>query len=153
MNATTTLDARTFSSPVDTHRGPLQITMSPYYGRPDFSGVSRSDAPARNIDMVSVADILRNAFVYPPHSIFEDIKLVTFGFSPSQDMQASPEFHFKFRDSGKRADTEGHPRRQTAVDVHRLRDPVTGSGKENNARHVGGQHGLSYGSRARENKQ
>ena len=61
------------------------------------------------IDLVSVADILRNAFVYPPHSIFEDIKLVTFGFSPSQDMQASPEFHFKFRDSGKRADTEGHP--------------------------------------------
>ncbi|MGO4550155.1 asparagine synthase-related protein [Lysobacter sp. 2RAF19] len=109
MNATTTLDARTFSSPVGTHRGPLQITMSPYYGRPDFSGVSRSDAPTRNIDMVSVADILRNAFVYPPHSIFEDIKLVTFGFSPSQDMQASPEFHFKFRDSGKRADTEGHP--------------------------------------------
>ena len=35
---------------------------------------------------MSVADLLRNAFVYPPHSIFEDVKLVTFGFSPAHDM-------------------------------------------------------------------
>jgi hypothetical protein len=81
---------------------PTQITMSPYYGRPDFSGLSDGPATARTIDLVSVADILRNAFVYPPHSIFEDIKLVTFGFSPGHDMARAPQFHFRFRDAGKR---------------------------------------------------
>ena len=83
-----------------------QILMSPYYGPPDFSGLSGEGAPPRKIDVLSVADVLRNAFVYPPHSIFENVKLVTFGFCPSQDMYADPEFHFKFRDSGKRGDTD-----------------------------------------------
>jgi len=88
---------------------PLQITMSPYYGTPDFSEVAQT-ASHRPIDFVSVADILRNAFVYPPNSIFKDVKLVTFGFSPAQDMQVEPQFHFKFRDSGKRGDTDQtHP--------------------------------------------
>ena len=81
---------------------PTQITMSPYYGRPDFSGLSEGHGTSRAIDLVSVADILRNAFVYPPHSIFEDIKLVTFGFSPGHDMARAPQFHFRFRDAGKR---------------------------------------------------
>lgn len=91
-----------------------QIMMSPYYGRPDFAGLSVEGEAARKIDLVSVADVLRNAFVYPPHSIFEDVKLVTFGFCPSQDMYANPEFHFKFRDSGKRGDTDpAHPDHDT----------------------------------------
>ena len=81
---------------------PTQITMSPYYGRPDFSGLSDAPGTHRAIDLVSVADILRNAFVYPPHSIFEAIKLVTFGFSPGHDMVRAPEFHFRFRDAGRR---------------------------------------------------
>lgn len=81
---------------------PTQITMSPYYGRPDFSGLADEPGTQRTIDLVSVADILRNAFVYPPHSIFEDIKLVTFGFSPGHDMVREPEFRFRFRDAGKR---------------------------------------------------
>ena len=105
MNVST-LDSRSFAPPAAAAAGPKQITMSPYYGTPDFSGLSGGSAPARPIDMVSVADILRNAFVYPPHSIFQDVKLVTFGFSPSQDMHAAPEFHFKFRDSGKRGETD-----------------------------------------------
>ena len=79
----------------------VQITMSPYYGKPDFSGLAGGGAGTRKVDAVSVADILRNAFVYPPHSIFEGIKLVTFGFSPHADMRDAPEFHFKFRDAGK----------------------------------------------------
>src|SRR5688572_18642438 len=62
----------------------LQITMSPYYGRPDFSALLQG-APWR-LDRVSVADLLRNAFVYPPHSVYEDVKVVTYGFSPLQDM-------------------------------------------------------------------
>jgi asparagine synthetase B (glutamine-hydrolysing) len=105
MNVST-LDSRTLASPAPQPRGPLQIMMSPYYGRPDFSGLSGASTSPRQIDFVSVADLLRNAFVYPPHSIFEDTKLVTFGFSPAQDMRVSPEFHFKFRDSGKRGETE-----------------------------------------------
>jgi len=105
MNVST-LDSRSFAPPAAAAAAPKQITMSPYYGTPDFSGLAGGSGAARPIDMVSVADILRNAFVYPPHSIFQDVKLVTFGFSPSQDMHAAPEFHFKFRDSGKRGETD-----------------------------------------------
>src|SRR5687768_3404190 len=95
------------AAPTPPRASRTQITMSPYYGRPDFTGVASGmgeSGPPRNIDLVSVADILRIAFVFPPHSIFEDVKLVTFGFSPAQDMNVTPEFHFKFRDSGKRTE-------------------------------------------------
>src|SRR4249919_141647 len=105
MNVST-LDTRRYAPPATAAAAPKQITMSPYYGTPDFSGLSGSSAPARTLDLVSVADILRNAFVYPPHSIFHDVKLVTFGFSPAQDMHTAPEFHFKFRDSGKRGESD-----------------------------------------------
>lgn len=79
----------------------MQITMSPYYGKPDFSALAKGSTARERLDLISVADILRNAFVYPPHSIFEDVKLVTFGFCPSQDMHRAPEFHFKFRNAGE----------------------------------------------------
>ncbi len=59
--------------------------------------------PAARLDPVSVADLLRNAFVYPPHSIYEDVKLATFGVFPHHDMQPDPEFHYRFRDAGKRS--------------------------------------------------
>ena len=104
-------------SPAPMHPAPgrrTQILMSPYYGRPDFSGLTGEGAPQRKIDLLSVADVLRNAFVYAPNSIFEDVKLVTFGFCPSEDMYGSPQFHFKFRDSGKRGDTDpAHPDHST----------------------------------------
>lgn len=77
---------------------PVQITMSPYYGVPDFSPLADGD---RKIDPVSVVDLLRNGFVYPPHSIFDGVKLVTFGFSPEDDMHVAPEFRFKFRNAGE----------------------------------------------------
>lgn len=98
---------------------PRQITMSPYYGKPDFSGLAAGRAGGRRIDAVSVADILRNAFVYPPHSIFEDVKLVTFGFSPRADMRAAPEFHFKFRDTGSHPD-RGEQDQDWVEAYHRL---------------------------------
>ncbi len=79
---------------------PLQITMSPYYGDPDFHALESKAAQAP-VDLVSIADILRNAFVYPPHSVYEGVKLVTFGFCPEQDMTAEPEFRFKFRNAGE----------------------------------------------------
>lgn len=81
-------------------RAPMQITMSPYYGKPDFSRIDRRFKGDR-LDPISVADVLRNAFVYPPHSIFEGVKLATFGFFPHHDMQAAPEFRYRFRDAGK----------------------------------------------------
>src|SRR5688500_18224624 len=92
------------ASPAPARPARTQITMSPYYGRPDFTGIAGPTAPPRSIDLVTVAGILRNAFVFPPHSIFEGVKLVTFGLTPAQDMSATPEFHFKFRDSGKRVE-------------------------------------------------
>ena len=62
---------------------------------------SGSPPPTTRVDPVSVADLLRNAFVYPPHSIHEDVKLATFGVFPHHDMQPDPEFHYRFRDAGK----------------------------------------------------
>jgi len=78
-----------------------QITMSPYYGTPDFSRLMREDVPPPAVDPVSVADLLRNAFVYPPYSIYEGVRLVTFGFCPHDDMHTEPKFRFKFRNAGE----------------------------------------------------
>ncbi|UNK49944.1 asparagine synthase-related protein [Lysobacter sp. S4-A87] len=77
-----------------------QITMSPYYGTPDFSPLT-SQATTAPVDLVSVADLLRNAFVYPPFSILQGVRLVTFGFCPRDDMHQAPEFRFKFRNAGE----------------------------------------------------
>ena len=88
-----------------THGRSVQIQLSPYHGRPDFSAIETASPPGK-LDLVSVADILRNAFVYPPHSILEDVKLVSFGFDAAQDMRARPEFRFAFRDAGKRDETD-----------------------------------------------
>ena len=78
-----------------------QITMSPYYGPPDFSCLARDQAGATCLDEVSLADLLRNGFVYPPHSIFADTKLATFGFDPRHDMHQAPRFRFDFHTRGK----------------------------------------------------
>jgi asparagine synthetase B (glutamine-hydrolysing) len=78
----------------------MQINMTPFHGACDFSllaGIS-PDAP---IDLVSIADLMRNGFVYPPHSIFENVKLVTSSFDPSQDMHAAPTPRFMFREGAR----------------------------------------------------
>lgn len=95
-----------------------QITMSPYYGTPDFSGLSQGPADRGQLDLVSLADLLRNGFVYPPHSIFRDIKVATFGFNPKSDLYRAPVFHFDFRDRGKRKQA-GNEQDWTGV-YHRL---------------------------------
>nr|WP_295379758.1 asparagine synthase-related protein [Pseudoxanthomonas sp.] len=100
----------------------MQITMSPYYGKPDFSPLAA--APAQRIDPVSVADLLRNAFVYPPHSIYEGIKLVTFGFSPEQDMHTTPRFRFKFRNAGEVPEVASHPQDWIAVYHRKLCEAI-----------------------------
>jgi asparagine synthetase B (glutamine-hydrolysing) len=67
--------------------------MSPYYGQPDFSPLQgRASGAPEGLDLVSLADVLRNAFVCPPHSIYADVKLATFGFSPGEDLHAGAEF-------------------------------------------------------------
>lgn len=48
------------------------------------------------LDAVSIADLLRNAFVYPPHSIYRDVKLAISGFDPDEDLHDSPRFRFAF---------------------------------------------------------
>ncbi|KQZ57037.1 MULTISPECIES: asparagine synthase-related protein [unclassified Lysobacter] len=95
----------------------MQITMSPYYGTPDFSALDGA-APAR-LDPVSVADLLRNAFVYPPYSIYEGVRLVTFGFCPQEDMHADPNFRFKFRNAGEMPEQVGVEQDWVGV-YHRL---------------------------------
>ena len=98
--------------------GNMQIAMSPYYGKPDFANIDPRSQRNR-IDPVSVADLLRNSFVYPPHSIYEDVKLATFGFFPHHDMLADPEFHYRFRDAGKRAEA-GKSNEDLVATYHRL---------------------------------
>lgn len=98
----------------------LQITMSPYYGMPDFSAFAAgSRRRPRKIDVVSVADLLRNAFVYPPYSIYEDVRLVTFGFCARDDMYLAPKFRFKFRSAGDVPRRTG-PERDWVRIYHRL---------------------------------
>lgn len=96
----------------------MQITMSPYYGTPDFSVLEPGVAHAP-IDPVSVADLLRNAFVYPPHSIYQDVKVVTFGFDPEDDMARNPHFHFKFRNAGEMPE-KPHLDRDWVGNYHRM---------------------------------
>lgn len=84
---------------------PVQITMSPFHGTCDLSVLADIPAGAQ-VDPVSIADLMRNGFVYPPHSILENVKLVTSSFDPSQDMQGAPEPRFMFREAsrGRRRD-------------------------------------------------
>ncbi len=99
--------------------GNMQITMSsPYDGKPDLARID-SRSQGTRIDPVSVADLLRNAFVYPPHSIYEEVKLATFGFFPHHDMQTDPEFHYRFRDAGKSTEAGKHDEDLVAT-YHRL---------------------------------
>ena len=97
----------------------MQIQLSPYHGRPDFSGIEAASSSGA-IDAVSVADILRNAFVYPPHSILENVKLASFGFDAAQDMRAKPEFRFAFRDADMQPERDTPPAGELVKTYHRL---------------------------------
>lgn len=76
--------------------GMRSIQTSPYVGTSGLSALSeRGGGP---LDPVSAADLLRNTFVYPPHSIFKDVKLSTPGLDMDDSVDA-PRFHFQFRES------------------------------------------------------
>jgi len=70
------------------------LHTSPYAGAADFSPVAMRHAQGPGLDPISLADLLRNGFVYPPHTIYRDVKNVQTGFSLQQG--ASDEFHFHF---------------------------------------------------------
>lgn len=73
---------------------PLQINLSPHAGQPDFSALAGHASSAHSLDRVSLADLMRNAFVYPPHSVYHDVKVATTGFDPAQDLHRYATFHF-----------------------------------------------------------
>jgi hypothetical protein len=78
---------------------PIQITTSPYQGKVDFSALQEPGASSLALDQVSIADLLRNAFVYPPYSIYRDVKIACFGFDPAQDLSRNADYRFAYRAS------------------------------------------------------
>jgi hypothetical protein len=77
----------------------IQINASPSMGEVDFSPLGNHERTLASLDLVSIADLLRNAFVYPPHSIYRDVKVAMSGFDPTQDLHGSPQFHFSYQSS------------------------------------------------------
>jgi asparagine synthetase B (glutamine-hydrolysing) len=75
-----------------------QLLVSPFYGTPD---VSHLEVHSPSLDEVSLADLLRNGFVYPPYSIYENVRLFSCGFDPSQDLFEEAHYQPIFRDSRK----------------------------------------------------
>jgi len=73
----------------------VQVAVSPYFDPTDFSVLRRLPAKA-TVDSVSIADILRNAFVCPPHSIYDGLGIASFGFRLGFDGKAEPASHFQF---------------------------------------------------------
>ncbi|WP_158628778.1 asparagine synthase-related protein [Dyella choica] len=75
----------------------IQIATSPYLSEIDFSPLERFQGGEVSLDLVSLADLLRNSIVYPPHSIYRNVKLAGTGFDPAQDMHATPQYHYAFQ--------------------------------------------------------
>lgn len=75
----------------------IQITTSPNAGEVDLSPLGDHGRDFASLDLVSLADILRNASVYPPHTIYRDVKVAATGFDPAQDLHDQPRFHFPFQ--------------------------------------------------------
>jgi len=75
----------------------IQITTSPNAGEVDLSPLGDHGRDFASLDLVSIADILRNASVYPPHTIYRDVKVAATGFDPAQDLHDQPRFHFPFQ--------------------------------------------------------
>lgn len=75
----------------------IQINTSPNDDAWDFAPLAAHARDLQQIDLVSLADILRNGFVYEPHTIFKDVKIAATGFDPSHDMFEHPRFHYLFQ--------------------------------------------------------
>ena len=78
--------------------GTTYLRTSPFDGTAvDFSPLQTHSSHIRTIDPVSLADLLRNGFVYPPHTIYRDVKNVQTGFTLQQGMQDEFRFHFAYQ--------------------------------------------------------
>lgn len=73
------------------------LYTSPYAGAVDFSPLQTRPANHDAIDHISLADLLRNAFVYPPHTIYRDVKNLVTGFAFQHDMESELRFHFAYQ--------------------------------------------------------
>ena len=83
------------------------VASPPPWARMAWSQETREGEHA--IDAVSVADLLRNGFVYPPHSIFEGARAMSGNaFQTSRDETGATSFRFRFPDSGKRSGASVH---------------------------------------------
>jgi asparagine synthetase B (glutamine-hydrolysing) len=70
----------------------LQLAMCPYTGAADLTPLTGETGMRRTIDLISLADLLRNAFVYPPHSIYQNVKVATSGFDTAREMLCDAAF-------------------------------------------------------------
>jgi asparagine synthetase B (glutamine-hydrolysing) len=73
------------------------IHTSPHAGEVDFSPLDVRGAGHASIDLISLADLMRNAFVYPPHTIYRDVKNISTGFAMRQDPEEELRFHFAYQ--------------------------------------------------------
>ncbi|RAN82708.1 hypothetical protein B5P43_01075 [Bacillus sp. SRB_336] len=82
-------------------RSRIQIAASPYDSAApvDFPVLDEYGGDKVSLDPISIADLLRNGFVYPPHSIYSNVKVASLGFDAKQDMYQNPRFHFAFQSS------------------------------------------------------
>lgn len=104
----------------------IQLVASPFYGEPDLSGLVGAGSLAR-FDPVSVADLLRNGFVYPPYSIYRNVRLVSCGFNPCEDMFGKASYRPLFQPSA-RCDAPAVATKDWAAEYHhRLCDAVVES--------------------------
>lgn len=78
-------------------RSHIQVNTSAYQDHIDFSPLDELERGEASLDPVSVADLLRNTFVYPPHSIYRNVKVAASGFDPMQDMHDNPRFHYQYQ--------------------------------------------------------
>lgn len=79
------------------------LHTSPYAGAVDFSPLDTCDASHAPVDQVSLADLLRNAFVYPPHTIYRDVKNLVTGFALRQGLEDELRFHFAYQSASATA--------------------------------------------------
>ena len=100
----------------------IQINASPYQNAVDFSPLAELEPDHAGLDLVSVADLLRNGFVYPPHSIYQNVKVAFSGFDPSTNLHDRPTFRFPFRATHARSRAPSSDADDTALTqaYHRL---------------------------------
>ena len=81
------------------HVGRVQIFAPQGQAAVDFSPLRHHGRDDSSLDLVSIADLLRNSFVYPPHSMYRDVKFAISGFEAGQDLHHDPQFHFRYQSS------------------------------------------------------